>query len=41
MAGYLVYLYVERPLVAVSRKFLAKKNPSTSPGTLRHTEKEF
>ncbi|WP_205508284.1 acyltransferase family protein [Longitalea arenae] len=27
-AGYLVYIYIERPLVAVSKQFLAKKSPS-------------
>lgn len=40
VAGYLLYLYVERPLVTVSKKFPAKKNPSTSSGTLHHAGKE-
>ncbi|HEX6426731.1 MAG TPA: acyltransferase [Niastella sp.] len=40
VAGYLVYLYVEKPLVAVSKKFLTKANAETSPGRLHHAGKE-
>jgi exopolysaccharide production protein ExoZ len=40
IAGYIIYLYVERPLVAVSKKFLSKSHPTRSFNTRRYSGKE-